>query len=448
MEFLDNFVLPQSAEHIELLHYMLIVVLFLFIPFISIVFGGTFLSVFFKRKWNKTNDEHYFKLAKDVIEIVTINKSVGFILGIVPLVTCILIYSQLLHGSDLTNLNYLTIALVLIAVSLVLIYSYRYSLSFKSIFISFRESVVKDPEVLDDLSKLTDESNRISRKAGYYGLLFLFFGLWFFTVGITIPSLLTEWKVENVIEGFFSWKVILRFIYLILFALSLTGGMILFSFFEASKSKKEKDENYSSFVKGKIVKFTFSSAVVVPVFSLVNLFVLPDKSLSGSVFFYLIISLVFLFLGYHFLYLLTKDTKGIFAALLFFTLIFSVAANIISDQKAMANSTKIRTAVLSTEYDKYLADLKGEGKTVELSGAEIYQVKCGSCHKFDQKLVGPPHKEVIPKYIGKEAQLIAFIRNPVKVNPEYPPMPNPGLKPNEAEAIAKYLLDTIKTITK
>jgi cytochrome c len=234
----------------------------------------------------------------------------------------------------------------------------------------------------------------------------------------------------------------------LLFAFSLTGGMILFSYFETGKGKKEKDENYSNFVKRRIIKFTFTAAVFIPVFSLANLLVLPHNSLSGSVFFYLIISLVFLFLGYHFLYLLTKELKGTFAALLFFALIFSAAANIISDQKAMANSTKVRSAVLSTEFDKYIAKLKDKGKIVELNVAEIYQVKCGSCHKFDQKLVGPPHKEVIPKYIGKEAQLVAFIRNPVKVDPAYPPMPNPGLKPNEAEAIAKYLLDTIKTINK
>ncbi len=50
---------------------------------------------------------------------------------------------------------------------------------------------------------------------------------------------------------------------------------------------------------------------------------------------------------------------------------------------------------------------------------------------------------MIPKYAGKEAQLVAFIRNPVKVNPDYPPMPNPGLKPNEAKAVAKYLLDRL-----
>ena len=35
----------------------------------------------------------------------------------------------------------------------------------------------------------------------------------------------------------------------------------------------------------------------------------------------------------------------------------------------------------------------------------------------------------------------AFIRNPVKVDPAYPPMPNPGLKPQEAEAVATYMLE-------
>src|SRR5512139_568735 len=98
MEFLNNFVLPQSAEHIELLHYMLIIVLFLFIPFISIVFGGILLSVIYRNKANKLNDSFYLRLSKDVAEITTINKSAGFIFGVVPLLTAILIYSQLLHN--------------------------------------------------------------------------------------------------------------------------------------------------------------------------------------------------------------------------------------------------------------------------------------------------------------------------------------------------------------
>jgi len=91
MDFLKNIALPQSAEHIELLHYLLVLILFIFIPFISMIFGGTGLSLYLK----KDLDENSRKLAKDLIEIVTINKNVGLILGLVPLFTIIIIFSQL-----------------------------------------------------------------------------------------------------------------------------------------------------------------------------------------------------------------------------------------------------------------------------------------------------------------------------------------------------------------
>lgn len=442
MEFLNNFVLPQSAEHIELLHYMLLIVLFLFIPFISIVFGGIFLSVLYKKKAEKKNDNFYLRLAIDIAEITTINKSVGFILGIAPILTSILIYSQLLQNSEVTNLNYLVIALVLVSIALVFIYSYRYSLSFNRIFNSFEKTGSSDHNVIEDVNKLGDESRRISKKAGLFGILFLFLGLLFFITAVSIPSLYSGGDTDSFIGGLFSWKVLSRFIFYILFAFALSGGMVLFTFLEDEKKKRIKDEKYSSFIKQKIIRVTFFSAIFIPVFALINLFGLPQSSLTGTVFTYTIISLVLLFVGYHFLYLLTKEIKGTTAALLFFTLIFSIAAFIIGDQKAMATSTKVHSAVLSAEFDKYLAELKGEGKTIEINAADIYQVKCASCHKWDQKLVGPAHKDVIPKYLGKEAQLVAFIRNPVKVDPAYPQMPNPGLKPNEAEAVAKYLLET------
>lgn len=442
MEFLNNFVLPQSAEHIQLLHYMLLIVLFLFVPFISIVFGGTLLSVIYKKKAARGNNKFYLRLAKEIAEITTINKSVGFILGIVPLITAALIYTQLLHNSKITNLNYLVLALAFITVSLVFIYSYRYSLSFNRIFNSLSKFNLSDQNIVEDVYKLSDESQRISNKAGILGIIFLFIGLWFFVTALTIPSIYSTWNVNNFIGGLFFWKVLSRFIFYLLFALTLTGGMILFTFLEDEKNQRIKEEEYSYFVKQKIIRVTFYSAIFIPLFLLISLFGLPKDSLTGTVFTYAIISLALLFLGYHFLYMLTRELKGTTAALLFFTLIFSIAAFIIGDQKAMAASTKFQSAELSAEFDKYFAELKGEGKTVQINAAEIYQVKCGACHSWDKKIVGPAHKDVIPKYVGKEAQLVAFIRNPVKVNPDYPPMPNPGLKPKEAEAVAKYLLET------
>ena len=122
-------------------------------------------------------------------------------------------------------------------------------------------------------------------------------------------------------------------------------------------------------------------------------------------------------------------------------MIFTV---IISDQLIINNSTKVQSAILATKYDVILNELKGEDTVLEISGEEIYKVKCAACHSFDNKIVGPPHNEVVPKYIGKEQQLISFIRNPVKIDPNYPPMPNPGLEPNEAKAVAEYILKQVK----
>jgi cytochrome c len=348
----------------------------------------------------------------------------------------------LLHNSDVTNLNYLALSLVFVAIALVLIYSYRYSLSFNRIFNSISKNDLDDPNIVEDVNYLSNESQRISQKAGNFGILFLFIGLWFFVTAITIPALYSSWTITNFIGALFTWEVLSRFTFYLLFAITLTGGMILFTFLEDEKKKRIKDEAYSVFVKQKIIRVTFYSAVLIPLFLLISILGLPKASLTGTVFTYAIISLILLFFGYHFLYLLTKEIKGTTAALLFFALIFSVAAFIIGDQKAMASSTKFHSAILSSEFDKYFAELKGEGKTIEINAADIYQVKCASCHKWDQKLVGPAHMDVLPKYVGKEAQLVAFIRNPVKVDPAYPPMPNPGLKPNEAEAVAQYLLKT------
>jgi len=420
MEFLDNFILPQSAEHIELLHYMLIVILFIFIPFAGILLGGSILSLVGFNKSNKNGDENYFQLSKDLIKIVTFNKSAALIFGIVPIAAIVIIYAQLLHTAEFSIFRYFAWAFILITVAIIFIYSYRSFIA-------------------------ADSKSFRARLAAIAGIIFLFIGLWLLTTGITIPTLFKEWKTSEFFSGIILWQVLSRFIYFILFAFTLTGGIVLFSLFEVRGDEENQESEYKKFVRNHILIMTFASGILIPVFALINLFALPDSSLSGSVFTYGIISLVLLFLGYHFLYLLTKEVKGTVAALLFFSLVFSVAANILSEQKALKNSTRVQSAILSNQFVEYITELRGENVVPELNAAEIYQVKCASCHKWDEKLVGPPHMKVLPKYSGKEAQLVAFIRNPVKVDPEYPPMPNPGLKPNEADAVAKYLLETYES---
>lgn len=441
MTFLDKFVLPQSAEHIELLHYMLLLVLFLFIPFISLIFGGTLFSSFYKRKYEKGGDRNYEILAKEFINTSTINKSIGIILGIVPLIAIILMYAQLLNQSGDSALSYLMISFLFLLPAIILIYTYRYSFNFSQIFEPVHQSPNESAQ--EDFLQLKSSAIKLASKTGRNGLVFLFFSIWFFVAGLNEASTVDTTKFIFV-GGLFSLPVIIKLFLFIFFSLAFAGSTLLFSFFYWEGGNKKYSNEIKNFVKEQTSKITLWSAISLPLLILFTLINIPSELLSGSIFGFSIISLLLIFISYHSIYSLTKGTAMNAGGVVFYSLLFALLSLTIKDQLIMSNATKTHSLILASQYEKYLADLKGETGIVAVSGQDIFNTRCSACHKFDVKFVGPPYKETLPKYEGKLAQLISFIKNPVKVNAAYPPMPNPGLKPNEVEAVAKYILETYK----
>jgi len=73
-------------------------------------------------------------------------------------------------------------------------------------------------------------------------------------------------------------------------------------------------------------------------------------------------------------------------------------------------------------------------------GEEIFNRVCSGCHAYDGRRVGPPLNDVIPGYRGRRGALADFIANPVKMNPDYPAMPDPGLSEAEISAVVDFLL--------
>jgi cytochrome c len=377
--------------------------------------------------------------------MLTINKSIGLILGIVPMLTIILVYAQLLHTAQVSVISYLIVSFFLTSISVILIYTYRYSLSFINIFDLIKDSDSGDPALNEEIKKFRKGNLSIGSKSGKYGHIFLFISLWIFIATVTLATYTSEWGDENLFYLLFSWKVLSRFIHFITAAFAITGGAILFGFFYWEGGRQNLADDYKDFVRKISIRITLTAALFQPLFLLINLFALPGKALSGAVFGYSFLALFLLFLAYHFLFAMIKQSTNKFSGHIFYVLLFALFALIVKDQLAMGNTTAEQSAILNASFVKYLAELKGSGsETEQLSGKEIYQIRCSSCHAFDRKIVGPPHNSVVPKYEGKKAQLVAFIRNPVKVDPAYPPMPNPGLKPNEADAVATYLLENYK----
>ncbi len=448
MEFLDNLVLSQSKEHIFLLHTLMVAALFLFVPFLSIILGGTFLSAYFRRRSERKNDKISWQMAKDVIDFSTISKGAGFMLGVVPVLGIILILAQLLHTIEIASLNYLVAGLHLLVAGLIFAYTYKYSLSFGKIieFAAAENSNVEDPYAKKDVEKYHSTLFSVNRKSGFWGVFFLLVGSYFYTSAIELIMLPDTWNLAN---GFLatltSTEFIMKWLMFITSAFAISSSYLMFRFFYWEGGKKEMSEEYATLARTKLLKFMFPFALLQPVLLLVNLFLLPANVLSNGVFGFVLLAVLTVFLSYQFIYDMLKNNYGMQSGKLFFTLLAFSFSVVLADQAVISNATKTNAAKLSAKYEEELLALKGsEAVASGISGEEVFTVRCAACHKFDVKIVGPAYKEVLPKYEGKLDALVSYVLNPVPVNSAFPPMPNPGLKPNEAEAVAKYILEEYK----
>lgn len=323
MEFLDNLVLPQSAEHIELLHYMLSLILILFIPFISIVLGGLIVSLYYKRKGLKTSDSNSLNFAKDVIEFVTVNNGVGVILGIVPLLTSILIFAQLLHTAQVATVSYLALSFLFVSVGLIMTYVYRHSFVISQLFSSIEEKNITNQSVSSEVEKFKSSTKLLAVKNGRWAIVFLLTGIWLFVGSITTATNFSGFNDSGIMELLFSFKVIVNLFIFISFAFALTGSSVLFGFLYWKEDKKLSGE-YKNFLKVKSAKIALYFAIPLPFLIAINLFSIPASFLSGTVFFYGIVALLLIFLGWHFIYMILQYDKYNYSAHLFFTIIIAV----------------------------------------------------------------------------------------------------------------------------
>ncbi len=121
----------------------------------------------------------------------------------------------------------------------------------------------------------------------------------------------------------------------------------------------------------------------------------------------------------------------------------TIATTAVSDRLALAQMKADATfAKLKLDQEaRYPSNTPLDPKVAE----RIYAEKCSTCHAFDHKVVGPAHKDVLPKYRGTPDKLTAFILSPTKVDPAFPAMVAPGLSRREAVAVAEYLLKRLET---
>lgn len=447
MEFLDKLVLPQSAHHMVLLKYLLVLTFILLIPYLSVLFGSLTLSLYFERKSAKTSDNKYYRFAKELVDQVTFNKGVAFALGLVPMLSAAFCYAQLLHLSGLNVPEYILISFLFLLAAVILIYTYKYTYHLKEIFEFASNKSDSQSGIIEELESYNFRTSHLHKRAGWYGIIFLTIAIYMFIGSVQSAVDAKNWNDgSNLLLIIFSLDTITYFLQFLAASIGLTAAYTLYRNFRSNSGKEHSSPGYIEFVKNFSLKIGLTATIILPALIILNIFSKPVESLSFNMFGASLVALFLLLFISILFYVMIKESNVKFSSMVIYLFVGVFTFIVIKDQFAFDTSTKKQFALLAANYEEYQNKIKEEfGLAVEaISGVDIYNGKCIACHKFDQKLVGPPYNETLPKYEGKRDQLIQFIMNPTIVNPEYPAMPNQGLKPKEAEAVADYLLSTYK----
>lgn len=460
MEVIDQLVRPASANHILLLKYILTVALMLFVPYLCMVMGASVLSLYFGNRGRKLKNENYLRFSKDVIERLTITKNAELALGIIPVLSILFSYAQLLYGAKTITIAMMALSAVIFIAAFIFVYKYRTSFKLESVLNSFRTLIPVAPfpasgginaggaqeEVIHDFE---ENLRKTKNTSGKIGVLLLYLAAYIFTGSTSLAADPSHWaEINNILALFFSWTTFSNFIYLLAASGTITGIAVLFYFFKWNGGIAGMSDDYSAFVKRFAGGLAFISAITLPVLIYYNFIYLPQTALSVSVFFYMLLALVVILLLCNFLYALIKNQEIKFVNVVFVLIFLAFLFNIIKDQIAFGNAIKEQTLLITEKSEELEKEKKSKLVSTEgISGEDVYKIKCTSCHRFDSRLVGPPHDQVVPKYGGDVQKLAKFILNPQKIDAGYPPMPNPGLKPKEAAAVAKYLIDKVKKDT-
>ncbi len=444
MEFLDKAILPQSAHHMVLIRYLIVVAFVLLIPYLSLLLGNLAYSLYFRKRAIRESNENFYKLSEDMIEMITFNKGVAFALGIVPMLSAMFGFAQLLNQTSASVHGYIFISLLFLINALLLIYSYKNGFLFKV-------------KVNDENPNVTDtEKNRIAKqeraakifgKSGKYGITLLLISIYIFCGAIQLSFDTERWQsVGNIGEMVFSFNALISFAQFIISAFLITSAMILYRYFRTNSDSTNFKDEFKNYIRDFVLIRGLLATVLLLSFVVLSVMMRTKSSLSFGVFGYTVVALCLILIVSSLFYLMLKESSTKYNSAVIFLVILTVFVLIIRDQYSFDVSTKKQFAVLAANYDAYQAKINEQlgigGATI--SGADIYNGRCIACHNFDKKIVGPPYNSTMPKYEGKKDLLVKFIMNPVKVNPDYPAMPSQGLKPKEAEAVAEYLLTTYK----
>jgi cytochrome c551/c552 len=430
MSGINEFLSEPNLRLLQLIPYLVYFMLLFHLPYMGMVLGSSGLSLVYGK--------HKPELSKDFIRLVMDKSRVWIMItfGLLPPVSLAFLYKMLLYNTPIAIHVYLLRILGILVIGFVLL----------SIYSFLREPLEKKNPKLGNLVIL----------AGAGGILLVLFYCFHFVNLLALLIFPEKWSFIRLPIPYplFSITPLIHFAGFILLSLIITGAAILFFYYRWPEKRLPEDTPHNTFLKYHGYGLLLAGALLLPLIIFWDLATLPGYSLSATVFILAGLTVpVLSFLGWAAVSMIRHTIKNRQArprySVPVFLLVLLLFGLVIGKNHALrANASRETIVVLVSDAQKARNEIISKREEIyaknmvidEKLGEQIYNERCTACHLFDKKIIGPPFNSVLPKYIDKQDELAAFIKNPVKVDPEYTAMPNPGLTTIQIRSVVKFLM--------
>jgi cytochrome c len=405
--------------------YGLAAVLLVYLPYLGLVIGATTLSLILNFFGKEHRDARPLRFSGDLIGSAAFDAIVFFAAVLVPFPLISFLCQRILPDPGPLPWIYWGLAFAVLLSGCVLLSRFRTAV---------RRS--QDPPAA-------------ASRAGAAGLLFIISGA--FLLFVLLGTLIQPEKLPIIRKYpvfLLSWNTLAAFLLFLALSFGLTGGIVLFSLGRTPAGMEEEDPGYRDYVRSTGSALALGGALAVPVFVVLGLLSLPSTGLSLEVFAASAAVVVLAMAVALALSLVPEKPAGKPGSWIPVPYALMFLAVVLGNQTAMSNAflaspPPVKPAGVAKVPEEPPSEIPPAAEPGMEKGRVVFAKVCRACHLFDTRIVGPPMKEVLPKYGGDAERLKRFIREPVKVNPGYPPMPMLGLKEEEVEAVARYLLGSI-----
>ena len=403
------------------LKFALVAFFLLHILFINFMIGGTVWTVFLRML--SKEDPFWGRVARDIGNTVTVNKSLAVVLGVAPLLAISLVYTQFFYSSNnITAPLWLSI-IWLVPIAFIALYIYKYT---------------------------WDSPTYSMRFKYFWGLLavaIFAFVPFIFLANINLMLYPDQWKnVYNFWQAIWVPNVIPRYLHFMNASFAISG-FFAYGYFHFKGKNKPEDKTYYARAKRLGMKWALYATTLQMIFGVLNYVTLPMVADSTMVLVLIVCSVIFAGIVVYLLSLNLYADKNvhhlwIFTAILIVVSLMATMRHVVREN-ALKEPNKIlanKTAIYQAKFASFMKTYSPSGE-IKVSGVTIFQEVCTACHAIDKKLVGPPMQYAIDKYRDDREAMITFVNNPKKINKDYPVMPKPPISTAEVAMVVDYLLN-------